>query len=59
MARKRFTTEVEQDVFTRLKAYSALSGKAVKYLVNQILSEALPPLPVSPGSRLSESEATA
>lgn len=56
MAAKRFTTEVDTDVFTRLKTQAALTGVAVKRLVNKYLDEALPPLP--PSRRLRESEAT-
>jgi hypothetical protein len=46
--KKRFTTEIDADVLKRLKTYSALSGSAIKWLVNKYLDEALPPLPAQP-----------
>lgn len=49
---KDLTVEVDLDLFTRLKVYSALTGKAIKVLVGAWLDEKLPPLP-------RESEATA
>lgn len=45
MAKKDLTVEVDEGLITRLKVYSALTGKAIKVLVGGWLDEKLPPLP--------------
>jgi hypothetical protein len=58
---KQLNTDLDTDVIRRLKVYSALSGKTMRFLVNkwlgEKLDEKLPPRAMP--RRLTESEATA
>lgn len=52
------TTDVARTVKKRLKVYSAATGLTIRFIVNSLLDEKLPPLPGLPAGRLRESEAT-
>lgn len=56
---KDLTVELDTELITRLKVYSAATGKTIKSLVGKWISEKVPPMPAMAGKRLTESEATA